>query len=190
MTVFLRKAESSIDTRHWSNVDHITRQKEKSFEHERGKFYEAQFSVETAEHKAIVKYQIYACLSNLFSNSFNKEYFNLSNANVTEAFRVIINLRNICSTGNENILVLLKKSVAEYLSLCLVQINIQFGKIFPTKSEKAGRCPVPKVNTPELISGYPTISLLTVPSCVDQDTIRKSLSDQIEKGELSCVKSK
>ena len=190
MIVFLRKGESSIDTRNWSNVNHIARQKEKSSEHERGKFYEVQFSVETTEHKAIVKYQIYACLSNLFYSSFNKEYFDLSNANATETFRVIINLHNICSTGNKNILVLLKKFVAEYLSLCLVQINIQFGKIFPAKSEKGGRCPVPKVNTPELISGYPTISLLTVQSCVDRGTIRKSFSYQIEKGERSCVKSK
>ena len=112
--------------------------------------------------------------------------FKLSHTSYEEVCKIIQNLKNDCSTGQDNIPVRFIKPVSDFITSPLAHIinNCIDKCIFPDAWKIARICPIPKVDNPTKPADYRPISVLPIFSKVYERVILKQLSDYIETNRL------
>ena len=112
------------------------------------------------------------------SNAFTINY-----TTYDEVQKIILNLRNDCSSGHDNIPVKFLKPVVNQITSPIVHIiNTSIDKeIFPDSWKVARVCPIPKIDNPVTIKDFRPIFVLPVLSKVYEKVILSQLLNYIEK---------
>ena len=97
--------------------------------------------------------------------------------------KIILNLRNDCSSGHDNIRVKFVKPVVDEITSPIVHIiNTSIDKeIFPDSRKVARVCPIPKIDNPVTVKDFRPISILPVLSKVYEKVILSQLLSYIER---------
>ena len=102
--------------------------------------------------------------------------FTISYNTYDEVQKIILNLRNDCSSGHNNILVKFLKPVVDQITSPIVHINTSINKnIFPDSWKVARVFPIPKIGKPVTVKDFRPVSVLSVLSMVYERLILKSL---------------
>ena len=103
-----------------------------------------------------------------------------------EVRKIILELRNDCSSGYDQIPIKFLKPVVDNITSPIVFIiNSSIDKeIFPDSWKIARVCPIPKVDNPVNVKDLRPISILPVLSKVYEKVILPQLSDYIEKSSI------
>ena len=180
---FLPKALSSKNPKTlWNTIDRILNKQQKRINHEPSEMNN-HFSNLAANltNKENTESNFTTLLNNLPDGNCDQS-FNLNHTNYNEVYKMIINIKNDCSSGHDNIPVRYLKCVAEYITSPMVHIiNTSIDQeIFPKQWKVSRVCPIPKTNSPASIKNYRPISVLSVFSKVCERVILNQLSSFIE----------
>ena len=110
----------------------------------------------------------------------------IQHTNYDQIKKIILGLKNDCSSGYDNIPVRFIKPVSDHLISPLVHIinNSIDQKIFPNSWKIARVCPIPQVDQPTSVKDFRRISVLPVLSKVYERVILQQLCNFIEKESL------
>ena len=112
----------------------------------------------------------------------NSNAFTISYTTYDEVQKIILNLRNDCSSGHNNILVKFLKPVVDQITSPIVHINTSINKkIFPVSWKVARVFPIPKIGKPATVKDFRPISVLSVLSMIYEKLILSQLLNYIEK---------
>ena len=109
--------------------------------------------------------------------------FTMNYTTYDEVQKIILNLRNDCSSGHDNIPVKFFKPVVDQITSPIVHIiNTSIDKeIFPDSWKVARVCPIPKIDNPVTLKDFRPIFVLPVLSKVYEKVILSQLLNYIEK---------
>ena len=116
----------------------------------------------------------------------NSNDFKIQHTNYDQIKKIILGLKNDCSSGYDNIPVRFIKPVPDHLISPLVHIinNSIDKKFFPTSWKIARVCPIPLVDQPTSVKDFRPISLLPILSKIYERVILQQLCNFIEKESL------
>ena len=125
-------------------------------------------------------------LPDISSMQENSNGFKIQHTNYDQIKKIILGLKNDCSSGYDNIPVRFIKPVSDHLISPLVHIiNNSINKIFFPNSWKIARvCPIPRVDEPTSVKDFRPISVLPIPSKVYERVMLQQLCNFIEKESL------
>ena len=125
-------------------------------------------------------------LPDISSMQENSNRFKIQHTNYDQIKKIILGLKNDCSSGYDNIPVRFIKPVSDHLISPLVHIiNNSIDKIFFPNSWKIARvCPIPRVDQPTSVKDFRPISVLPILSKVYERVILQQLCNFIEKESL------
>ena len=117
-----------------------------------------------------------------FNDESGSHQFRIHSTNFNEVKKILLNLKNDCSSGHDGIPVRFIKPVADYITSPLVHIinNCIEKGIFPDTWKVARVCPIPKEEHPKDVTEYRPISILPVLSKIYERVILSQLCDYIE----------
>ena len=136
-------------------------------------------------HCVITKSNLISLLYNLPDENYDQS-LHLNHTNYNEVYKIVTNLKNVCSSGHDNIPVRYLKPVAEYITSPMVHIiNTSTDQEISPKQWKISRvCPIPKADNPTSIKDYRLISVLSVLSKLYERIILNQLCSFIETQRL------
>ena len=180
---FLRKALSEKQpTKVWDTVNRILNK-----QHKRIKLHPSDLNnyFTTLASRLTNKTNEPQDFTNFFSNIVNhteQTTFQIRHTNYYEVKKIILGIKNDCSTGDDSIPIRYLKPVIDEITSPMVHIinNCIDKHVFPTAWKVARVCPVPKIDHPKDVSEYRPISVLCILSKVFERVILTQLCNHIE----------
>ena len=125
-------------------------------------------------------------LPDISSMQENSNGFKIQRTNYDQIKKIILGLKNDCSSGYDNIPVRFIQLVSDHLISPLVHIikNSIDKKFFPNSWKIARVCPIPRVDQPTSVKDFPPISVLPILSKVCERVILQQLCNFIEQESL------
>ena len=180
---FLRKALSDKQpTKVWNTVDRILNKK-----HNRIKLRPSDLNTHFTTlasrltHKDNEPHDFTDFL-NTVSEETELETFKIKHTNYNEVWKIILVIKNDCSTGGDGIPIRNIKPVVDEITSPMVNIIINCidKNVFPTAWKIARVCPIPKIDNPIDVTKYIPISVLCILSKVFERIILTQLCNYIE----------
>ena len=114
--------------------------------------------------------------TNQLLNRFpDSDAFTIKFTTYDEVQKIILNLRNACSSGHDNILAKFSKPVVDQITSPIAHIINTSIEIFPDSWKVARVCPIPKIDNTVTAKDFPRISILPVSSKVYEKVISSQL---------------
>ena len=132
----------------------------------------------------------FADFFNTISEETGLETFKIKHTNYNEVRKIILGIKNDCSTGDDGICYI--KPVVDDITSKMVKIinNCIDKNVFPTAWKIARVCPVPKIDNPVDVTKYRQISVLCILLKVFERVILTQLCNNIEvKASYNLTKS-
>ena len=110
---------------------------------------------------------------NTISEKTEQEAFKIKHTNYNEVRKIILGIKNDCSTDDDGIPIRYMKPVVDDITSPLVNIinNCIDENVFPTAWKIARVCPIPKIDNPKDVTEYRPISVLCILSKVFERVI-------------------
>ena len=185
---FLRNALSAKQPKHvWNTVNRILNKQHSRTKHQPtdlNNYFSTQAARLTNKENKPTDYNSF--FDSLVSDTSENDSFVIKPTNFTEVRKIIMSLKNDCSTGFDGIPVKYLKPVVDHLTSPLVHIiNTSINQnVFPKSWKIARVCPIPKIDQPTELKDYRPISILSVLSKVYERIILTQLTQFIERKAL------